>query len=567
MTVHDQLAHDLCCRDQDRLSFRDQHRAAALAAVILVGAIIFSFKFTSFLHAKEAVVYLGIVLLASLASRGRVMLQGIFDFAPLWLWLLVATGHAALGRVQVPGDAYTEVLRWTLLLLAVAAVYDTLPHPRVRAMLTGAIQLAAFLVALLGLLQYAGLASALFPEFPQYTQRVYSVFGNQDLFGGYIAIALPLPLLTLGDTRGRTRMLNLALFAILLLALLLSASRSAWLAGAAGIGLAILPRFKTSPQRFRRSVAPAVVAALVITAAVLYAPEATVARLRHTVQPHDEGRNARIACWQAGWRLFTQHPALGIGLGGFAYCSPATLGDLAAQSQRPPGYAIECHADHPHSEPVRFLTETGVFGFLCLCWMIVRIARAGGPEIPSLAAIGVFALFNGAFLSVAHLLPALILAGLALSRTPLPMPSSRILARILPLLTAASAACIASTVILPSYRLQAAQDALAEGKPAIALFKAAVEAAPNHVETHKEYGIALAAQGRDEEARRQLVKALDGADTGDIYLALATVAARQKDYPAARRFAQECLHRWPANEDIKTLLSALAIEEDTDGGA
>jgi len=537
----------------------DRYRTIVLALTIVIGAIVFSFRLISFLHAKEIAIYTGIIVLACLTFRRQIGLQGIYDFAPLWLWLLAATANAAFGTVQAPADAFSEILRWVLLLLAVATVYDLFPKPGVSAHLLTAIQFSALLVAVLGLLQYAGWASALFPEFPQYTQRVYSVFGNQDLFGGYLALALPLSVLRLDSafaTR-RTAIANLAAFAVLLLALLLSASRSAWLAAAVGTLLAAHRNWK-SGWRVRQAIVPAAISLLVLVAASLCAPEATVARLHHSLQPDDEGRNARIACWHAGWRLFTQSPLFGIGLGNFAYWSPGVLGDLAAQSGGAPNYAMENHADHPHSEPVRFLAETGAFGFLCLCWMVLQIARARAPETPALAAIAVFALFNGAFLSVAHLWPALLLAACALSRNTLPVPASRVLARMLPLLTAISAAGIAAVTIVPGYRLQHAMDAFAEGKPALGLLKAAAEAAPRHAETQKQYGIALTVTGHDDEARRHLLKALAGADTGDIYLALATVAARQTDYPAAERFARECLHRWPVNQDVKTLLADLA---------
>jgi hypothetical protein len=62
---------------------------------------------------------------------------------------------------------------------------------------------------------------------------------------------------------------------------------------------------------------------------------------------------------------------------------------------------------------------------------------------------------------------------------------------------------------------------------------------------HRDYAIALAEAGRNAEAEDEFLRAIEGLDTGDIHLGLAIVEREIGNTVSARRYALECLRRWP----------------------
>jgi tetratricopeptide (TPR) repeat protein len=123
-----------------------------------------------------------------------------------------------------------------------------------------------------------------------------------------------------------------------------------------------------------------------------------------------------------------------------------------------------------------------------------------------------------------------------------------------PLLAVLVGGFLLLTVHVPSYLLRAAEDAHLGPQADISLYPRVVDYPWPNARAHKEYGIALAEAGQDEEARQELLKALKGLDTGDIYLALALLASEAGDRRATLRWATECLFRWPGNPDALRLI-------------
>ncbi|MCX5772254.1 MAG: O-antigen ligase family protein, partial [Candidatus Hydrogenedentes bacterium] len=322
----------------------DAARAIVLMVALVAGAAIYSFELTSFLHAKEAVLCIGLAVMALLvAVRGHFYWNGIRAFAPLWIFVGLGLVRAAVMPTAVASDTALSALRWGLILVTVALAYDLLAQEKWRDRVFDAFIASAVVVALLGYVQYWGLAPRLFPVFDSYDQRVYSVFGNQDYFGGYVAMAFPAALYRmLGQRR---RKWGLAGILLLAPALLISGSRSAWLAALAGVCM-VAPHLEWRP---RRLAAAAIVAAAAVGATAYLAPEATVSRVRSAFAAKDEGRDSRVWLWKAGHGMFRDFPLMGMGLGNYAYWSPSYLGEIAANRPADPSFNIERHADQPHS--------------------------------------------------------------------------------------------------------------------------------------------------------------------------------------------------------------------------
>ena len=533
-----------------------------MCLALVVGAMVYSFQFTSFLHAKEAVLCGCLVVAGVLAAAsGRMSWEGFRALLPLWVLLCADLVRLLVFAPPVPSDAAVEMVRRALVLMVAVLCYDLLRDARWRRHFSDAIVVSALGVAVLGLVQYWGLSPRLFPVFEHYAQRVYSVFGNQDLFGGYLAVGLALLLnrYARSERGGPWMLVGLG---VLALAILVSGSRSAWLASA--VGLAVAFPWREGMSR-RRLTTLAGIGALVVVVGFAAAPDATVRRLQQTFSPRDEGRQARVWLWRSAGRMWADAPLLGVGAGGYAYSSPLYLGRALRATADGGAFEVERHADHPHSEPLRCLAENGLLGVACWLWFGVRLLRRRGPEWGGLAAFAVFACFNGPSQSVAHGLAALVLAAMLMARAPrtsrpLAAPSGRTAGVTVAVVCVLLAVLECWTVLVPSYRLRAAQDAQLAGGPCLELYARAVAHRWPHARAWQDYGVALAEAGRDEEAHAALLKAREGIDTGGLYLALAAVAERRGDRHAAQRWARECLRRWPGDEESGRLLLHLGAE-------
>jgi hypothetical protein len=298
-----------------------------------------------------------------------------------------------------------------------------------------------------------------------------------------------------------------------------------------------------------------------IGATVYFAPDATVSRVKTALGPKDEGRDSRLWLWKAGHGMFRDYPLMGTGLGNYAYWSPSYLGEIAATRPPDPSFDIERHADQPHSEAVRVLAEAGLAGILLWVWMIGRLLPARGPQWGVLAAFAVFSLFNGVFDSTPHTLVACLMAGMMTGARRTPFWDSKRAANFLPV--AAIAVCLIEVwgVIAPSVRLTAAEDAQLAGRSSLELYERAAACRWASARASKEYADALARAGRNLEAYAEFQKALDGLDTGDIYLALATIAVDENDLPSARHWIDRCVRRWPHKAEAREMFILLYHRE------
>ena len=124
----------------------------------------------------------------------------------------------------------------------------------------------------------------------------------------------------------------------------------------------------------------------------------------------------------------------------------------------------------------------------------------------------------------------------------------------------ALSAFLIAAVHIPSYLLRAAEDAHLGPQADISRYARVVNYPWPNALAHKEYGFALAEAGLDDQANRELLVALSGLDTGDIYLALAILSAKRGDREQTYHWAAECLSRWPGNPEAKGLIEAQSRE-------
>lgn len=535
------------------------HLPAVLGGLLLcVAPLPWSIRFLSYAHPKESLI-LGLGLLCGLAwllAKGSLPIaHSLRGFALLVLPIAAWFVWALLLEAPYPGG-WAGAITGAGVLLAALALAPLAAMPHHRAQLDGMVLSGAAVVAILGLMQYFQVSSAwMFPVYAHYDQRMYSVFGNQDLLGGYMAVALVMiwalaPLARLGG-----------LFALLLLqlplagALLVSGCRSAWAAALVGC---LLAAYGNRPA-WRRSLLLAAPLVALGVAGLAFAWESTGARLARVLSATDIGGSVRLWIWDASLRMVAKHPLAGVGPGQFAYASPRHMGE-ALNAQGDGVYAYnEAWAMHPHSEPLNLVAEGGMAGallaavFLALLWRGARLDRAW----PALTAMMVFALVNDAWHSAPHALLSLWLLSAATAPTravPEASRAGRLALCVLVLAQAALFAAHAALVLRPSWLLTRAEDLNFAGKNPEAAYEAA--AAHPFVRAEAQLGLAVYhTRLRDwPRAAAAAHEAQHALDTHMVHWLEGQALAQDGDTQSAKMALEKCLARAPKNQPAFDLL-------------
>jgi O-antigen ligase len=223
--------------------------------------------------------------------------------------------------------------------------------------------------------------------------QVYSVFGNPNLLGDYLAISFPIILgLWLSARRTGARMLFMTCGVLAATALCLTVSRGAIMGAAAGVAVFMAARFA---GRNRAGLAAAA-AILVITAGM----GATLMLGRG--QAKSESMNMREITRGATWLMVRDNPGLGVGFDRYRH---EHLTYQAAYFANPDHqeYAYLANREkqrHAHNEFMQITAETGVpglavfLGFLAaLALPLVRAARGRTPDACAAALLGSGAAF------------------------------------------------------------------------------------------------------------------------------------------------------------------------------
>jgi putative inorganic carbon (HCO3(-)) transporter len=277
--------------------------------------------------------------------------------APLLLPLLIFLGAALLSLTVTLSLQYSlkEILKW-LEVLGIYLFVVNVIGGREGKIIVILILLAGISQALLGIYQFFGRVGPegflLFDRFI----RAYGTFEQPNPYGGYLGLVLPLAYsLSLGTrgygTRARgqgTRdkvsllftssyllvALAMAGVVLMLAAMLMTLSRGAWLGFIAALIVMNVVRSRRAAALFALVL---ILLSLVIAMGGLQLlPEAITQRFLdflpflggvdvHTIEvtPANFAVVERLAHWQAGWDMFSEHPWLGVGIGNYEPIYPA----------------------------------------------------------------------------------------------------------------------------------------------------------------------------------------------------------------------------------------------------
>jgi O-antigen ligase len=468
---------------------------------------------------------------AILAAMSLVLLSALFHLAAgIGTTILVtATCHYFLILCFIVGIVN---------ILAPEDKCDTIQHLLITSAVT---------VSCLAWVQYFQLAPALFPVYPDYNQPIYSVFGNQNLLGGFIAIAIPILVYKVSRSASLKRVDTLILL-LLISTCLISGSRSAWLAAAVG-SVAAIPHRSLD----RRHVALAAAAACVGLSVVFLNPDATIGRILISFSDNDSGLHTRLWIWSGAALCIRDYFLTGVGPGMFQYWSPQYLGEILHTSLGPSLNANFTHTLLAHSTPLDLIVEFGLLGALPIgFWLRTLLRHHDQPEWGSALALTVYALFNTITHSTPHLLAGLLLWwSLSESRAVVfksETDTRRILAPAIMLITALGlSAAFLMTSLIPNLRFTDARHSFTNtgaSEESVELYRQAAQISWAHPKASLEYGIVLL-NSEPERARAELERASRSIDTGDLHLALgkASIAANEKINATAH--TERGLQRWP----------------------
>ena len=239
-----------------------------------------------------------------------------------------------------------------------------------------------------------------------------STFGNKNTAAQYILLLLPIPYFFVISTTDRQKQRLFAICAAIITTYLLyTGTRAAW-AGAivAFLALVIFFRLKkpsAEPQianiRTRLSdkkISLACIALFVIAMNVI--PPFVVPDWNLTGFPSPTGRLGtaleldkdssflnRLTMAANTFKMFKDHPVLGVGKGNFKIMYPS----YAASAIKDPDFSPEVQPREAHNDYVQLLAETGTLGFLSFLLIVLVIARrvlisiAGKNEIHNMLLI------------------------------------------------------------------------------------------------------------------------------------------------------------------------------------
>lgn len=533
------------------------------ASPVLV-ACPWSYGLTSFLHAKEAALALWVLLMLPLWLAACPPRAAGRDFAlALAAFFLFLAGMAFLETGELTWWTRAALVRAGLLVFGLLLAADLLDRDSEEGLLR-AVLLSGAAVSALAVLQYAGMLPRLFPVFPGYDQPAYSVFGNQDLLGGYAALALAagVGLLVRGMAEGcfpRWSLFLADLSAALCCTggLAVSMSRSAWLAAAAGGAVAAVAALSRGEIPWRRRIAAgAVLAALMLPALPVLPP--VLARVDATFDAGDTGYHVRRWLWAGAWDMFLDRPATGAGLGDFARESPWHLGRVLWADGGGRYTHNELHADNAHGEPLQFLAENGLVGVAVLAALAAfwlwnlrrgRLRRPSAGALGALAALAVFCCMNAGLKSVPHAWAGLLLlcgAGIEGAATPGGRGGETTLRCAAALFVCAAVVGCFWGGVRPSRLLRHAEDLHLAGDPgADAAYRRVFSGAWPPPQSWEDHAILLLAQGRPSEALGRLAAGRRDADTGRLHLLRAEALHALGRGEEARAAAVECVFRWP----------------------
>jgi O-antigen ligase len=277
-----------------------------------------------------------------------------------YLLVSIITASITTSNITISsGTLMFKTMEYFLLFLVITDVINT----RERIMRSAlAFICPAFIVGLDGFYQYFT-GYDIFRHFPLFEKiKVSATFQFSNSAGTFFATVLPLPLsLYMFNAVDRKKKIYLAAAILVVFAcLLLTQARAAWL----GFVFAFI--FLCVVSGKKKFFAVLAVLLLVIAVLAVAGPQSLREQLGSLVNiGKDQSSRDRMIIWETGWRMFTDKPLFGHGLGTF-------MGVF--ERYRPSGYTEIVYA---HNCLLQVAAETGIAGVLVSLWIAAGLFISG----------------------------------------------------------------------------------------------------------------------------------------------------------------------------------------------
>ncbi|MBR6523158.1 MAG: O-antigen ligase family protein [Clostridia bacterium] len=303
------------------------------------------------------VVALGVYLLATLFIKylygeNKGIKVDTFDIAILAMCALIVYGvlnSFALSESVLPAAVY---------MLFVSSFYAIRRAAREKGFLNtllNLIVLVSVAVSLYGIYQkLTGQAANTWTDtemFEDMGGRIYSTFGNPNVFGEYLLIVIPITFgLMLKAEATNRKNLYLAAFSLQMVCMILTYSRGCWIGIMLAMGLMLIFT--------RRKISSLFIFAVFLLPFVM--PETIVQRIMSIGDVSDSSTSYRVYIWQGTLRMLKDFWYSGVGIGEGAFGSVY------------PHYALNgIIAPHSHNLYLHILSETGICGLATVITLVV----------------------------------------------------------------------------------------------------------------------------------------------------------------------------------------------------
>lgn len=347
---------------------------------------------------------------------------------PLWLGLI----YFALRLASQAQGGFS--LAWTLEQLLYASAFfwasQRLGDAALRLRLFAALLAGAAISCAYGILQSFGLDPFKGGQMDMgFGLRAYGALGNPDFYGGYLALLAPLALLPfLLEAR------KAALGALLILALLLSQTRAAWIACAASLAFLLAATYgQWRPRRLLDLGLTLGVAVALFSIPSPFNPGRIrlASRLASAADARSSDAGGRFFLYRASLRIAARRPLLGAGGGNY---TRAFLHEQAAMLAEPRNAGEPYRLTHEaHNDFLQVASESGLLALAAFVGVLALLLRRGfrrnDPQLAAcgaaLAAFGADALFSFPLSVPASAALFWVLAGALAAEEGPPAPPTR----------------------------------------------------------------------------------------------------------------------------------------------
>lgn len=295
------------------------------------------------------------------------------------VWNMVAMSSALN-----PQEGYYEIAKQLVFLIVLFSILVAVQREESQLLkLCKAILCVSIIQGLAGILQYYDMG---FTEVPGANAKPYGLMANRNLFGSAQAFLLPFVMYVLYKGSTAWKYISGVAISIIIISLLLSQTRSAWLAAMAIIIISLLLVLIFSPANRKKWTIATVtgVAGISLLSFLLIASDsegelkASITQRTQTLLQQNkdssnvaENVNERVRIWKKTIQLVKDYPLKGTGPGNWKLAIPfyGTEGLAWASGKYSP--------DRPHNVYLLIAAETGIPGAVLYFGMWLLIAVSG----------------------------------------------------------------------------------------------------------------------------------------------------------------------------------------------